>query len=84
MSTIALPNGETVPVHGSPAWGVVEGLPGPEVAPGAVYIVSLLVLDRCAGRDDVVAPATGPNDGARRNEKGQIAAVTRLVAPAKN
>ena len=34
-----------------------------------------------AGRSDVVGPGTGPADGAIRNEKGQIVAVTRLIAP---
>ena len=30
-------------------------------------------------RDDVLVLGTGPNDGAIRNEAGQIVAVTRLV-----
>jgi hypothetical protein len=57
-------------------YGPVEGLPDPQ--PGHFFVVSALVLARCAGRDDVYAPDTGP--GAVRDEKGQIVAVTRLVA----
>ena len=44
------------------------------------YIVSSIVLwhDDCRDRDDLVAPGTGPKDGAIR-ENGQVVAVTRLV-----
>ena len=73
-----LPVVEGVPVVTSPQWGEVEGLPAPET--GVRYIVSAIVLARCAGRKDVFAPATGPGDGAIRDEKGQIVAVTKLVA----
>lgn len=50
---------ETLPSLGGLAvsrasYGPVEGLPAP--AEGAVYIVSALVLARCAGRTDVFAP----------------------------
>jgi hypothetical protein len=65
------------------AAGAVTGLPAP--ANGTVYLVSGMVLAALAGtgRCDVVAPATGPNDGAIRNDQGHIVAVTRLngVAP---
>jgi hypothetical protein len=44
------------------------------------YLVSAMVLARCVGRDDVFAPDTSPNGGAIRDEKGQVIAVTRLVA----
>lgn len=67
-----------VPVVPFPPYGPVEGLPLP--TPGKSYIVSLLVLARCAGRTDVFAPATGPKDGCIRDDKGQVVAVTRLVA----
>lgn len=61
-------------------YGAVEGLPPPEE--GTVYLVSLLILDRCAGRTDVMAPDTGATavrypDGPR---KGQVEAVVRLLA----
>lgn len=70
--------GLPVPVLPSPAFGPVEGLPGP--VEGTSFVVSGLVLAHCGGRRDVFAPATGPSDGAERNEKGHVTAVTRLVA----
>lgn len=66
-----------VPIYSSHVWGDVVGLPPP--CDDTLYVVSSLVLSRVSGRDDVVAPGTGPNDGAVRNEKGHIVAVTRLV-----
>lgn len=84
-----------VPVHGPSVLGPVEGIPPqdrwieptPEYPSGyydgiqdALYIVSGTVLAALgSSRPDVVAPGTGPNDGAIRNDKGQIEAVTRLV-----
>jgi hypothetical protein len=56
-------------------WGAVEGLPDP--APETIYLVSSLVLEHVQGRDDVVAPDTGPT--AVRDAAGQIVAVRRLV-----
>ena len=57
--------------------GGVEGLPEPEA--GIFYLVSGFVGSAVAGkRDDVLVPGTGPKDGAIRNEKGWIVAVTRL------
>lgn len=67
-----------VPVYGYPVYGPVEGLPDPK--DGIMYIVSLLSLSQCSGRDDVVSPGTGPYDGAIRNEKGEVVAVTRFIA----
>lgn len=69
---------EGIPVPVAPAvvFGAVEGLPAP--CAGTVYIVSGLVGGCCAGRSDVLVPGTGPADGAVRNEKGHIVAVTRL------
>jgi len=70
--------GIPVPVAGMQTFGGVEGLPEP--TPGTLFIVSAMVLAALRGsRPDVVGPGTGPNDGAVRNEKGHIAAVTRLV-----
>ena len=68
-----------VPVAGATTYGAVEGLP--DAVEGTIYIVSALVLGalKGTGRFDVLAPGTGPNDNPVRNEKGQIAAVTRLV-----
>ena len=60
-----------------PSYGPVEGLPEPQE--GVFYIVSGLVLQHCAGRADVVAPATGPTHEAIRDEKGRIKAVTRFL-----
>lgn len=68
--------GIPVPVLPSPSFGGVTGLPG--VKSGVMYIVSGYVLAQCIGRDDVFAPATGPKDGAIRNQKGHIQAVTQL------
>lgn len=80
-------DGVPVPVAEAAAYGPVDGLPevvDPTIArlrglEPTLYIVSAMVLARCAGRRDVVAPGTGPNDGAIRNAAGQIEAVTRLV-----
>jgi len=55
------------------AFGPVEGLPEP--IEGTVYIVSSMVAQQCAGREDVVAPDTGPT---AIREKGQVVAVKRF------
>jgi len=61
-------------------WGAVEGLPAPR--PGCVFLVSGLVLAALekegSRRTDVLAPATGPRDGAVRDAKGFVIAVTQL------
>lgn len=62
----------------------VEGIPVPvhaipDESPGALYLVSGMVLARVQ-RPDVFAPATGPQDGAVRDGAGRLVAVTRLVA----
>jgi len=51
----------------------------PEPTEGFAYIVSGLVAG-VVYRADVFAPATGPKDGAIRNDKGQIVAVVALKA----
>jgi hypothetical protein len=56
-------------------WETVEGLPYP--VNGVVYLVSPLVLEHVRGRDDVLAPDTGPT--AIRDAAGQIEAVQRLI-----
>ena len=66
-----------VPIFTSPSFGEVEGLPAPST--DTMYIVSALVLARCAGRTDVLGPGTGPQDGAVRDVEGRIVAVTRLI-----
>ena len=65
---------EAPPLDGMPCqrteFGKIVGLPnGGE---GTVYIVSLIVLNHpdCKGRNDVIAPATGPNDKADRWQLG--------------
>lgn len=63
--------------------GKVEGLPGADDARYVtLYLVSGMVLAALAGsgRRDVFAPGTGPDDGAIRNDKGHIVAVTCLKA----
>jgi len=47
----------------------IEGLPDPQ--PDTVYIVSLLVLQACRDRKDLVAPDTSPQ-GAVRDSEGKI------------
>jgi hypothetical protein len=69
--------GIPVPVAGPTTFGDVTGLPAPE--DGTIYIVSGLVAGRVA-RSDVFAPGTGPADNPVRDEKGNIVAVTRLIA----
>lgn len=51
----------------------------PEPTEGVGYIVSGLVAG-VVYRADVFAPATGPKDGALRNDKGHIIAVVALKA----
>ena len=59
----------------------------PDPQDGTVFIVSRPVMDAWkqgakggawAHRLDLIAPGTGPNDGALRNDKGHIIAVTRF------
>lgn len=70
--------GIPVPVAGATTFGEVAGLPAPQ--DGAWFVVSAIVGAALRGsRPDVLVPGTGPNDGAIRDEKGHIAAVTRLV-----
>lgn len=59
-------------------YGEVEGIPALPCEP---FLVSGLVLSRLGQEYSGVAfaPATGPQDGAIRNEKGHITAVTRFV-----
>lgn len=73
-------NGKVMPVNAPLKYGEVQGLPAPE--DGTIYIVSSMVLTQpsVVGRNDVVAPATGPKDAAIRNAQNQIEAVTRWVA----
>ena len=68
--------GLPVPTYPPTRFGEIDGLPPQEQ--GVVFIVSSLILS-LLDREDCVAPATGPNDGAIRNERGHIMAVTRLV-----
>lgn len=66
-------------------YGEVTGLPDP--VEGTTYVVSLVVLQACPDRRDLVAPGTGPQDGAYRDPDGKIVAVTRFVRlapPVKN
>lgn len=62
--------------------GKVVGLPAYNADSDAVYLVSGMVLgalrESGASRDDVAAPATGPDDGVIRDVDGRVAAVTRL------
>jgi len=71
QETVGEANG--IPIVRS-VFGAVEGLP--EAQDGTIYIVSSLVAQAVAGREDVVAPDTGPT--AVRDEGGRIVAVTRF------
>lgn len=59
--------------------GEVIGLPEPDGE--TIYIVSLIVITHpsVVGRNDVVAPATGPKDNAIRDAEGRIQGVTKFV-----
>lgn len=57
-------------------YGTVENLPAPEA--GKVFVVSVLVAQQCAGREDVVSPDTGP-DSAVRDADGRIIGVKRFM-----
>ena len=71
-------SGIPIQVSEPTVYGSVEGLT-PQ-SNGFAYVVSGLVLSALKGtRPDVFGPGTGPNDGAIRNDKGHIVAVTRLV-----
>ncbi len=85
VATVKTQDIDSNPAGGFPcvrtSFGEVQGLPGYE--DDTVYIVNALVLDRCKGRNDVVAPDTGPSalrfaDGPN---KGQVRAVTRFKRP---
>jgi hypothetical protein len=64
-------------------WGGAAGLLEPKE--DTVYIVSGMVRQAMgANRRDVVAPATGPMDGAIRDNQGNIVAVTKWDAGSMN
>ena len=69
---------EGVPILSRSNFGEIVGLPQYETE-GVNYIVSSLVAAHIV-RQDVFSPATGPNDGAIRNDKGQIIAVVAFKA----
>ena len=69
--------GLPVPVAGPDEVGEVTGLPVP--VEGVFFLVSGMVGGALRGtRADVLVPGTGPADGAIRNKKNHIIAVTRL------
>jgi len=72
--------GIPVPVAAPDQVGSVTGLPRRRM--DTVLIVSGFVGAALKGkRDDILVPGTGPGDGAIRNERGHIVAVTRLKIP---
>lgn len=71
------PSGLPVPVAEPDTRGRVEGLP--EITKNTFLIVSGMVGE-WAHRPDILVLGTGPDDGAVRNARGQIEAVTRLKA----
>ena len=68
-----------IPVISRTVFGQVIDLPEP--VEGFAYIVSGLVAG-VVYRNDVFSPATGPKDGALRNDKGHIVAVISLKSSA--
>lgn len=66
-----------VPVFQAPVLGEVEGLPEPSGT--KAFLVSTMVAQQ-VNRPDVFSPGTGPADGAIRDEKGNVVAVTRLIS----
>jgi len=68
--------GEAVPVLVAPPPQRVEHLPPPR--PSTYYLVSTVVATALAGRPDLLAPATGPGEGALRDDEGRITGVTQL------
>lgn len=77
--TVAV-DGEAVEVRLRRRPTEVTGLPAPR--PGTYYLVSTMLARAAPERDDLLAPATGPDDDAVRDEDGQITAVTRFQRPA--
>ena len=51
----------------------------PERADGVIYLVSSMVQEAMGVCPDVLAPDTGPT--AKRDDKGNVWAVTRLIGP---
>lgn len=62
-------------------FGPVEGLPDPQ--PDTRYIVSSLVMNALSAlgitRPDVIAPGTGPNNGAIRDAQGRVRGITQFI-----
>lgn len=67
-------DGVPVPVFSPSVYGEVQDLPDP--VEGIIYIVSMMVAQRCPNRVDVVGPDSGPT--AVRKD-GQIVGVRGLV-----
>jgi len=66
-------------------YGDITGLPPFEAyGPSVFYIVSGMVMSALREQDDiredVIAPGTGPSDGAIRDERGHVVAVTTFTA----
>ena len=77
MPTTVVGDINGIPIMARTVFGQVIDLPDP--VEGIGYIVSGLVAG-VVYRADVFAPATGPKDGAVRNDKGHIIAVVALKA----
>lgn len=77
VAVSTVPDGmvEGVPVVRT-VFGQVENLPKPQ--DGVFFIVSSIVAQAVRGREDVLAPDTGP-ESAIRDEDGRITAVRRLA-----
>lgn len=76
LATTVIGQVNGVPVLSKTVFGDVIDLPEPQ--DGVFFLVSGMVAGQVLNRKDVLAPATGPNDGAIRNDKGHIVAVTQF------
>ena len=76
LATTVIGQVNGVPVLSKTVFGDVIDLPEPHY--GVFFLVSGMVAGQVLNRKDVLAPATGPNDGAIRNDKGHIVAVTQF------
>jgi len=77
MPTTVVGDLDGIPILSRTVFGQVVDLPEP--IEGTAFIVSGLVAG-VVYRGDVFSPATGPKDGAIRNDKGHIIAVVSLKA----
>jgi hypothetical protein len=69
-----------IPVAPAPVFGPVQNLPDEQKDVGIVVslITAQAIMEQFPDRKDIFSLGTGPGDNCKRNEKGDIVAVTRL------